>query len=78
MNLAYLPPLHWQDFEALTLAKARCLFNDVGAQANGRPGFEQHGVHVYGRHPGTNGWIATAQTAASTLLNATLRQLLTV
>jgi hypothetical protein len=52
MNVAFPPPLRWQDFEELTVRVARSQFDDPGANANGRSGQTQKGVDVFCRELG--------------------------
>lgn len=42
------PPKSWDDFEDLCLALFQADWQDSTAQKNGRQGFAQHGVDVYG------------------------------
>lgn len=53
MNVAFPPPLRWQDFEDLTVEVVRAVFDDPGAQGHGRLGQAQAGVDAYGRERGS-------------------------
>lgn len=48
---AFFPPRYWQQFEELTLACFRDYLRDPHAERNGRSGFPQAGVDVYGHGP---------------------------
>lgn len=50
ITMALPPPLLWQDFEQLTLSKAKFIFDDFNAQSYGNPGAPQDGVDVYCRN----------------------------
>lgn len=52
MQIAFPPPLRWQDFEELTKEVFREVFFDPGAQCHGRSGQDQHGVDVFGTELG--------------------------
>ncbi|MGX5733887.1 hypothetical protein [Bosea thiooxidans] len=51
VDQAFFPPRYWQQFEELTLGCFREILHDSHASKNGRSGFPQAGVDVYGRGP---------------------------
>jgi hypothetical protein len=48
IDQAFFPPRYWQQFEDLTLGCFRAILGDPHATKNGRSGFPQAGVDVYG------------------------------
>lgn len=55
-SLQYPPPSNWQDFESLCLDLWKSIWEDDGAQKNGRQGQSQHGVDIWGQPDGTTEW----------------------
>lgn len=51
VDQAFFPPRYWQQFEELTLGCFKEILNDQHASRNGRSGFPQAGVDVYGHGP---------------------------
>jgi hypothetical protein len=51
----FQPPIYWQQFEDLTHALFRRVFEDPTPTKHGRPGQSQHGVDVYGTYA-QQGW----------------------
>jgi hypothetical protein len=49
VDQAFFPPRYWQQFEDLTLGCFREILGDPHATKNGRSGFPQAGVDVYGQ-----------------------------
>lgn len=49
IDQAFFPPRYWQQFEDLTLGCFREILGDPHATKNGRSGFPQAGVDVYGQ-----------------------------
>jgi len=55
LNSLYLPELkNWQDFQNLCRDLWSKIWNDPNAKINGREGYKQHGVDIYGRLNGKN------------------------
>lgn len=65
IDQAFFPPRYWQQFEELTLGCFWDFLQDHHANRNGRSGFPQAGVDVYGHGPDGFTGIQCKQVAAS-------------
>ena len=65
IDQAFFPPRYWQQFEELTLACFREYLRDPHAARNGRSGYPQAGVDVYGNAPDGFTGVQCKQVAAT-------------
>ena len=65
IDQAFFPPRYWQQFEELTLACFRDYLRDPHAARNGRSGYPQAGVDVYGHAPDGFTGVQCKQAAAT-------------